>query len=257
MQVGLYSPRAGLLEQQRAAVEEFDQTACLGLILRSYGTYRDLLQGATSAPLDILFYDTEESQDLESQLTRVVQTLPNCRLVLISDSERHAVFGYAVRAAGYLTTPLDSEDFISTLILLLRERIQAREQFLPVKINGVWSQLNMRHITYVESSGHNLIFHLNNGRAIKTAAGFRDYQSLLDLNTDFLRCHKSYVVNLRYVRTWEMDSFTLADGSVVNISRPYWQTARSVYACYLTQSQDEPTLEKSQPPPARARGGQR
>ena len=257
MQVGLYSPRAGLLEQQRAAVEEFDQTACLGLILRSYGTYRDLLQGATSAPLDILFYDTEESQDLESQLTRVVQTLPNCRLVLISDSERHAVFGYAVRAAGYLTTPLDSEDFISTLILLLRERIQAREQFLPVKINGVWSQLNMRHITYVESSGHNLIFHLNNGRAIKTAAGFRDYQSLLDLNSDFLRCHKSYVVNLRYVRTWEMDSFTLADGSVVNISRPYWQTARSVYACYLTQSQDEPTLEKSQPPPARARGGQR
>ena len=257
MQVGLYSPRAGLLEQQRAAVEEFDQTACLGLILRSYGTYRDLLQGATSAPLDILFYDTEESQDLESQLTRVVQTLPNCRLVLISDSERHAVFGYAVRAAGYLTTPLDSEDFISTLILLLRERIQAREQFLPVKINGVWSQLNMRHITYVESSGHNLIFHINNGRAIKTAAGFRDYQSLLDLNADFLRCHKSYVVNLRYVRTWEMDSFTLADGSVVNISRPYWQTARSVYACYLTQSQDAPALEKSQPPPSSARGIQR
>ena len=68
---------------------------------------------------------------------------------------------------------------------------------------------------------------------------------------------KSYVVNLRYVRTWEMDSFTLADGSVVNISRPYWQTARSVYACYLTQSQDAPALEKSQPPPSSARGIQR
>ena len=115
----------------------------------------------------------------------------------------------------------------------------------------------MRHITYVNSWGHNLILHLNKGGAIKTAPGFRDYQSLLDLNTDFLRCHKSYVVNLRYVRTWEMDSFTLADGSVVNISRPYWQTARSVYACYLTQSQDAPALEKSQPPPSSARGIQR
>lgn len=251
MQVGLYSPRAALLEQQRAAVEEFNQSACLDLTLRSYDSYRELLQGVTSVPLDILFYDTEQSHDLENQVMRVVQTLPNCRLVLLSDSERHAVFGYAIRAAGYLTTPLDQEDFISTLILLLRERIQAREQFLPVKINGVWSQLNMRHITYLESSGHSLIFHMNNGRTIKTAAGFRDYQSLLELNVDFLRCHKSYMVNLRYVKAWEMDGFTLTDGSVVNISRPYWQTARSVYACYLTQTQDELLAEQSQLPPAR------
>lgn len=247
MQVGLYSPRAALLEQQRAAAEEFNQTACLDLTLRCFENYRELSQGITNAPLDILFYDTEESRDLEAQLMRVFQTLPNCRLVLLSDSERHAVFGYAVKAAGYLTLPLDSEDFLSTLILLLRERLQAKEQFLPVKVNGVWSQLNMRHITYLESSGHSLIFHMNSGRSIRVAAGFKDYQSLLDLNTDFLRCHKSYMVNLCYVKSWEMDSFTLTDGSVVNISRPYWQTARSVYACYITQSRDEPHLERPQP----------
>ena len=180
MQVGLYSPRAALLEQQRTAVEEFQQTACLDLTLRCFESYRELSQGITNAPLDILFYDTEESRELETQLMRIFQTLPNCRLVLLSDSERHAVFGYAVKAAGYLTLPLDSEDFLSTLILLLRERLQSKEQFLPVKVNGVWSRLNMRHITYLESSGHNLIFHMNNGRSIRAAAGFRDYQSLLD-----------------------------------------------------------------------------
>ena len=247
MQVGLYSPRAALLEQQRTAVEEFQQTACLDLTLRCFESYRELSQGITNAPLDILFYDTEESRELETQLMRIFQTLPNCRLVLLSDSERHAVFGYAVKAAGYLTLPLDSEDFLSTLILLLRERLQSKEQFLPVKVNGVWSRLNMRHITYLESSGHNLIFHMNNGRSIRAAAGFRGYQSLLALTPDFLRCHKSYVVNLRYVKNWEMDSFTLTDGSAVNISRPYWQTARSVYACYMTQSRDEPQMERPQP----------
>lgn len=257
MWVGLYSPRAALLEQQRTAIEEFNQTACLDLTLRCFENYRELSQGVTNLPLDILFYDTEESQELETQLMRVFQTLPNCRLVLLSDSERHAVFGYAVRAAGYLTLPLDNEDFLSTLILLLRERLQAKEQFLPVKVNGVWSRLNMRHITYLESSGHSLIFHMNSGRSIRAAAGFRDYQSLLDLNTDFLRCHKSYVVNLRYVQNWEMDGFTLTDGSTVNISRPYWQTARSVYACYMTQSRDEPRLERSQPSRFSGREAQR
>lgn len=257
MQVGLYSPQAALLEQQRTAIEEFNQSACLDLTLRCFESYRELSQSITVAPLDILFYHTEESRELESQLMRIFQTLPNCRLVLLSDSERHAVFGYAVKAAGYLALPLDSEDFVSTLILLLRERLQAKEQFLPIKVNGVWSRLNMRHITYLESSGHSLIFHMNSGRSIKAAAGFKDYQSLLDLNTDFLRCHKSYVVNLRYVKAWEMDSFTLADGSVVNISRPYWQTARSAYACYMTQTRDEPLLERPQPPPASGREAQR
>ena len=248
MQVGLYSPRAALIQQQRAAVEELNQTACLDLTLRCFETYRELSQGITSVPLDILFYDTEEGRDLEAHLIRIFQTLPNCRLVLLSDSERHAVFGYAVKAAGYLTLPLDNEDFLSTLILLLRERLERKEQFLPVKVNGVWSQLNMRHITYLESSGHSLIFHMNSGQNIRVTASFRDYQSLLDLNTDFLRCHKSYVVNLHYVKTWEMDGFTLADGNVVSISRPYWQMARSVYACYMTQTRDEPKLEQSDLP---------
>ena len=238
MQIGIYSPRPTLLDQLRAAIEEFNQTACLDLSVRCYGSERELAQGVTNLPLDILFYDTDQSANLEERLTRFVQTLPHCRLVLLSESERHAVFGYAVRAAGYLTLPLDLEDFLATLISLLREQMRIKEQFLPVKVNGVWTQLNTQYVTYLESAGHNLIFHMNDKRELKVAASFRDYQNVLDLNPDLLRCHKSYMVNLRYVSQWEMDRFTLTDGSAVSISRPYWHTARSVYACYLAQTRE-------------------
>jgi len=251
LQIGIYSPRPALLEQQLQAIEEFNQTACLDMTLHSFETYEQLFQGMTSLPMDALFYDTERGEDTEKELLRIAQTLPHCRMVLLSDSERHAVFGYSIQAAGYLTTPLDIEDFISTLIKLIRERVAAKEQFLPVKLNGVWSRLNMRHITYMESSGHNMIFHMNDGRSIKTVAGFRDYQSMLDLNTDYLRCHKSYAVNLAYVKNWETERFTLTDGSEVNISRPYWQTVRSVYTCYVTQTRDNPAPQKVPPLPGR------
>lgn len=247
MQIGLYSPRSALLKEQREAVEEFNETACLDLELRCYDTYDALMQDAARFPLDVLFFDTEESGNAENELLRLVHTIPNCRLVLLSDSERHAVFGYALRAAGYLTTPLDKEEFLSQLIYLIRERIQRKEQFLPLKINGVWSQIDMNFITFVESAGHSLLFHLADRRVFKVMAAFKDYQKLLDLNPDFYRCHKSYMVNMRYVKDWCQTAFTLRDGDEVNISRPYRQAARSVYACYVTKPQ--PAAQKKQEPP--------
>lgn len=247
MRIGLYSPRSALLEEQGSAVEEFNSTACLDLELARFSTYDQLIQGVSALPLDVLFYDTEESRDAEGELLRLVQTLPNCRLVLLSDSERHAVFGYAIRAAGYLTTPLDREEFLSQLIALIREHIQRKEQFLPLKVNGVWTRLDMGHITYVESAGHSLLFHLSDRRELKVMAGFKDYQRLLDLNADFFRCHKSYMVNMRYVKDWSLTAFLLNDGDEVNISRPYRQAARSMYACYVTKPQ--PELRKRQDGP--------
>lgn len=247
MRIGLYSPRPALLEEQRQVVEEFNGTACLDLELQSYDTYDALMQGASNLPFDMLFYDTEGSRDAEEELLRLVQTAPNCRLVLLSDSERHAVFGYALRAVGYITTPLDKEEYLSLLIHLIREQVQKKEQFLPLKVNGVWSQLDMSHITYVESAGHSLLFHLSDKREMKVMAGFRDYQRLLDLNPDFFRCHKSYMVNMRYVREWSLTAFTLKDGDEVNISRPYRQAARSMYACYVTKPQPAPQ-KKAEPP---------
>ena len=246
MQIGIYSPRPELLEQQYRALDELNETACLDLTLHRYANYRELTQGSTNIPLDVLLFDMD-SDDAEEQIMRFVQTQPNCRTVLLSDSEKYAVFGYAVQAAGYLIMPLDEENFLAILIRLIREKIQAQEQFLPIKLNGVWSQVSMNHITYLESEGHNLIFHMNDGRQLKVSAGFKHYQSLLDLNADYVRCHKSYIVNMQYVKEWELDHFQLTDGNVVNISRPYWQTIRSVYACHMTQSK-ELTQNTNTPP---------
>lgn len=259
MQIGIYSPRPELLERQLKAIDDFNQTACLDLTVHSYSDQQELEQAATNIPIDILSYDVDEGDEVREHLERVAHTLPNCRIFLVSESDRHAVFGYSIRAASYLLLPFDEEEFFSVFASLLREKIQAKEQFLPVKINGVWSQVNTRHVTHLESRGHNLIFHLNNGKQLKAAAGFRDYQSLLDLNTSFLRCHKSYMVNMQYVKDWEMSRFHLTDGSEVNISRPYWQMARKVYACYAAQTMDAPEreTEKAEAAPAKEPGGMR
>lgn len=239
MQIGIYSPRPPLLEEQGQAVAEFIQTSCLDLDVHTYDSHKALMSALTDTPLDVLVYDTALAQDLEERVWEAMRTIPNCSLVLLGDDTRHAVFGYAVRAADYLLTPLDPEELISTLARLMRQKMQAKEQFLPVKVNGVWSRLNMEHIAYLESAGHSLIFHMDDGKDFRMIASFRDYQPLLDLNRHFHRCHKSYVVNLQHVAAMDQNSFLLRGGGAVSISRPYRHSSRSFYACYVTDRYDQ------------------
>lgn len=240
-------------------MEEFIQTSCLDLTLACYSSHGDLMTALTETPLDVLIYDTEQAQELEDRVWEVMRIIPNASLVLLGDDTRHAVFGYAVKAADFLVPPLDPEDLIYTLAQLMRARMEDKEQFLPLKLNGVWSRLNMRHITYLESAGHSLIFHMDDSKEFRMIASFRDYQPLLDLNRHFFRCHKSYVVNLQHVAQLEQNSFLLKDGERVNISRPYRQMTRSFYARYVTEQyeKDGVALVGSLPEPARPAPGPR
>ena len=234
MQIGIYSPRPELLRQLSQPLEEFMEYANLSLTLRIYSDSAELNTSLSSAPLDLLLFDTEQSDDPMTQLQRISHTIPNGTLVLLCDDSRYALQGYSVHASDYLITPLSKDKVIGVLTTFLRKRLGQDTYYLPIRINSVWSRVNMDHITYLESAGHTMFFHLNDGRVLSAPVHYRDLEGLLDLNPDFFRCHKSYVVNLRYVVDWDMDRLTLADGNTVSISRPYRQIVRSIYACYVT-----------------------
>lgn len=217
--------------------EEFNESACLELALHTYTGYQELNHDLTEIALDVLVYDMDESEESETQIQRIQQTVPNCQIVLLSKSEQYALFGYSIHAAGYLLAPLDAEDFLSVLIYLIRQQTLVAYRFLPVKIHGVWSQIDLDHVTCLESRAHSITFHFNDGHKLTATSSFKDFEKNLSLRDNFVRCHKSYIVNLDYVKAWKMDEFTLENKDIVKISRPYWHEIRKLYACHIAQSQ--------------------
>lgn len=240
MRIGLYTTQPELRQQLDEALENLGQSSFLNLSVHEFDSFPEISASLTEAPMDLLLFDMDGTDDPKDELIRASQIVPNCDLILLCSDTRFAIFGYTVRAKDYLTTPINSEDLVDILTRFLRERLEGHEHYLPLKMNGVWSKLNMRHITYLESAGHALIFHMNDGRSFRVISSFSNYQTQLEMNRDFFRCHKSYVVNMRYVVGWELNNLTLADGKTINISRPYRQVTRSFYACYVTQSRDLP-----------------
>lgn len=236
MHIGVYSPRPEILNQIKKAAEDLNSTAHLNLYIHEYGCFEELTTSITCIPLDFLFYDTQIDSNPIGNMRQVAHTLPKCAMIIVCDDARHALLGYSVRAVDYLITPLLHNDLINFLSKCIRERLVKNDLYLSIKINGVWAQVGMKSITYMESSGHTMIFHLNDGRELRNISHYRDYQDMLNLNPDYFRCHKSYVVNMHYVKDYDPNAFTLYDGTSVNISRPYRQAARSMYATYITQT---------------------
>lgn len=127
MRLALYSLRPSLLKELREAIEEFNSTAFLDLETESFSAYDALLQTAAQSPFDALFYDLEENADAEARLLRLRRNVPECSLVLLSDSKPPAISGHTLRTAAGLTPSLDKEEFFAHLIFLLQERSRQRE----------------------------------------------------------------------------------------------------------------------------------
>ena len=134
MHIGFCSSRSEILHQMLAIIEEFNATAYLDLLLHGYADYQELIHGLTDTALDVLIYDMDGDSEAEAQILRIKQTAPNCQLVLLSNSEKHALFGYGIHAAGYLLKPISAADVQDEINSILG--IRQREKPLKVKCFG-------------------------------------------------------------------------------------------------------------------------
>lgn len=133
------------------------------------------------------------------------------------------MLSYCVHPFSILTSPLDSEQMEHVLTNLLteyQELVQPREDnnYLLVQNSGMHIRLDCREIVCIESLEKKLVIHC--GTQV-----FSVYGSMSEmenrLGSEFLRCHRGYLVNKRKIRSANMPEMmlTLENGDCVPISR--------------------------------------
>lgn len=78
-----------------------------------------------------------------------------------------------------------------------------------------------QEIMKVESAGNYCIIYTVNDQIFETSKPLKFFQNILDVYGVFFRIHKSYIINLNYVKICnkEMNYVELEDGSRAEISR--------------------------------------
>ena len=171
----------------------------------------EFLNGFYPGKYDLVLMDGLGGVEAVSRLREQDSATP---VAFVTSSLDHAMDGYRLHVARYLHKPLQAGEVEEVLRFALREKANEAGLSLPT------GRVSFRQIRYVEQSNHDLIFHLTGGREARARERLDRIEGQFPA-PPFFRTHKSYLVNLYYVRYLDRDlnAFEMNGGGTAYIRR--------------------------------------
>ena len=205
-----------------------------------YASAGDCLADANE--IDLLFLDIElvpghpDGMALARKIRERV-TGPRPVIIFVTGYERYVFDAFDVGAFQYLLKPVDEGKFAQVFSRAV-EQIRAlqenprRVRALTLQSAGVSKTVPLDHIYYMESSDHKVVLHLRDGE-FSCYAKIRDLE--LDLQDQFFRIHKGYLVNLSYVDGYGKSSVSLTNGEKLLLSKYKYRDFVKAYLRFLKE----------------------
>lgn len=209
------------LESERVKLARMIRTYArehhLSVQLRLFSSGESLLD-ALQAPGDfhLLFLDIYMPGLSGMEAARRIRSAgSDLAIIFVTTSQDHGLESFEMRASDYLVKPIRPEDLTSSLDWFF-SHMPEELRLLPIYSEGEWQNIPLAAILYIDVYGHQSRIHMLRGTVV-TRRGLDDLELAID-SPDFLRCHRSYLVNLNHVNGVEGNDFRMADDSLVPIS---------------------------------------
>ena len=155
-----------------------------------------------------------------------------CRIIFLTSSPEFAVHSYRVGAFYYLLKDCSKNEIQAQLGRALAEINQDNSECLLIREKGKLTRVLIRTIEYLESNNHTICFHLYGGQTVSCLGTLGEYQDLL-ADKRFIRCHKSFIVNMSFVASISGNEFVLEGNQPVPISRNIYRQVKDTYLDYI------------------------
>ncbi len=185
-------------------------------IIRQFRSGGELLQALES--FDIVFLDII-MQDMDGMKTaQIFREKASDRILVFVSSSREYVFeAYDVEAFQYLLKPVEDRKLRSVLQKAVLKTEGCSQEFIIVSRERQKKKVFLDDIYYFEIKGRMIDVHGTNGI-------FTYYEQIGELekklrDRGFFRCHKSYLINLKYVDGYNRQEVILENGEKIVIAK--------------------------------------
>ncbi len=197
---------------------------------------------ADTQEVDLLFLDIElapSGSGLDGMaLARTIReraTGPQPVIIFVTGYERYVFDAFDVGAFQYLLKPVDEEKFAQVFARAVEQIMSNRENpqkgpVLTLQSANASKTVPLDSIYYIESSNHKVELHLKDG-VFACYAKIGDLE--LELQDQFFRIHKGYLVNLSYVDGYSKMEVTLTNGERLLLSKYKYQDFVKAYLHFL------------------------
>ena len=159
-------------------------------------------------------------------------------IVFLTSSPGFAYESYGVRALEYLLKPI-SDSLLFPVLDKLMLREQRPQDGLTLKAGATLVRVPFSRLSYVEVNGKHLYFHLADGTVRKVAGSLKDYEPLLLVRPEFMRIHRSYIVNMLQIDELSPAGVHTFSGMNLPVSRLLYPQLQKDYMKLLFAEREE------------------
>ena len=170
------------------------------------------------AQFDVILMDIEmkfiDGMTAAEEIRKVDSTVS---IIFITNAPQYAIRGYEVGALDYILKPVPYFTFSQKLGRAVEKLKKRERKWITVQVKGGVMRMELADIYYIESQGHDLIYHTKDGTPVAGST----MKSVEDRMTemDFFRINKCCLVNLEHVEGVQ-DKYAVVHGERLLISRP-------------------------------------
>lgn len=200
------------------------------ILIQSYENKQDLLCNLKIFSVyTIYLLDIHHDIEILNLGKQIQEDNPNCAIIFFSEFLEDALRVFEIKSCYFIYFK-EWDNYIEPAIhkaemLMIESQhklsLFMKDKTLLIPLEEIRYLERVKRMTYIYASdlyhdARNLDYHLNN------------------LNWYFIQCHRSFIVNLSYVREYHRDKFILHDGSEIPISRPFSKNVKLAFEQYLT-----------------------
>lgn len=216
MRIAIVDDRAADRAELRAYLDRYCAESGLFAEYSFFPSAEALLDAFAPGSFDLLFLDIYMDKLTGMEAARIVSRAdPLCRMIFFTTSHTHAVESYEVRAAFYLTKPLDYERLCLAMDTACVE-LRRDSRSLTLHCAGLPFPALFRDILFVDCAAERARVHLTE-RVVTIDERVSEVFPALLQDDRFLNCNRNVAVNMDHILSVQERDFLLRNQESVPI----------------------------------------
>jgi Response regulator of the LytR/AlgR family len=189
------------------------------------------------AAIDILLTDIElDNGNAIDMVKGLHMQNPLTQVIYVTSYDKYHTKVYETDHAYFLQKPVNINDMEQALTLAMRRYEAQQKKYLGIIEKRRIERVNYAKIRYLESVGRKTTIYTDDGQ-VNISQKLSVVETLLGYS--FLKCHKSFVVNMARVRQMMYGGFQLESGEAVPISQKMQKRVKDEFLKYIAMTDEQ------------------
>lgn len=200
--------------------------------IKKYESGESLLKDIDDIDLVFLDYDFEDVGANGMVIARAIRQKKLDVTIIFLTSYTSIVYeAFEVAAFRFLVKPIDKNTLFTVLDAYFN--MMNEDKVIVIKKDGTNNYIKYSQISYIEADGKNSIIHyVNKKDVLNCSENLAKIEKMIS-NNSFFRCHKSFLVHMKYVDSFSRMGLKLQNGEEIIISRPKYRAFCEAFGEYI------------------------